>query len=340
MSWKKASAQAAALGMRQVWDLPVPYSNCHPVAFELAEGGQKVPEGAGKAWLYVEPDGDVLPAQGVNKVLGNLLSDPWRKIWKRTNTNLFKFHGQAVLAQNATASRSAGQRNLRRYLFKQSGLTPSARILEVGCAGGALLQALRADGYADLFGVDKDLPALQLHPPINSPACADGLASALCCALFQRLPVPLLPDVGAACPFGPAGDEARAQARRLAAGAGRAGLRRARGQARRAGKHGQAANPGAGQQGRQSFHRRTSQAALQRDRPARDPERRAGSARRRERPPSQTENELEWDVLAADLGDLISPDELERLHAIDSLARAEGTRVLHVPVYYACGRKA
>ena len=78
---QKAGEQAAALGMTQVWDLPVPYSASHPVAFELAD--QKTPQGAGKAWLYVEPDGDVLPAQGVNKVLGNLLTDPWEKIWKR-----------------------------------------------------------------------------------------------------------------------------------------------------------------------------------------------------------------------------------------------------------------
>ena len=78
---QKAGEQAAALGMTQVWDLPVPYSASYPVAFELAD--QKTPQGAGKAWLYVEPDGDVLPAQGVNKVLGNLLTDPWEKIWKR-----------------------------------------------------------------------------------------------------------------------------------------------------------------------------------------------------------------------------------------------------------------
>jgi hypothetical protein len=78
---QKASEQAGALGMTQVWDLPVPYSASHPVAFELAD--QKTPQGAGKAWLYVEPDGDVLPAQGVNKVLGNMLNDPWEKIWKR-----------------------------------------------------------------------------------------------------------------------------------------------------------------------------------------------------------------------------------------------------------------
>ena len=38
-------------------------------------------EGAGKAWLYVEPDGDVLPAQGVNQGMGNLLQDSWQDIW-------------------------------------------------------------------------------------------------------------------------------------------------------------------------------------------------------------------------------------------------------------------
>jgi MoaA/NifB/PqqE/SkfB family radical SAM enzyme len=31
----------------------------------------------------VEPDGDVLPAQGINKVLGNLLTDDWNTIWKK-----------------------------------------------------------------------------------------------------------------------------------------------------------------------------------------------------------------------------------------------------------------
>jgi organic radical activating enzyme len=59
-----------------VWDLPVPYSNFHPVALELAEH-QDVHKGAGKAWLYIEPDGDVLPEQGIPKVLGNFLTDSW-----------------------------------------------------------------------------------------------------------------------------------------------------------------------------------------------------------------------------------------------------------------------
>jgi len=76
-----ASHTAADRGISLMWDLPVPYSTFHPVALELQEAGQPV-SGAGKAWLYVEPDGDVLPAQGVNQLLGNLLSDPWEKIWK------------------------------------------------------------------------------------------------------------------------------------------------------------------------------------------------------------------------------------------------------------------
>ncbi|MBE9474690.1 MAG: hypothetical protein IMY85_07340, partial [Chloroflexi bacterium] len=44
--------------------------------------------GAGHAWLYVEPDGDVLPDQDINQVLGNLLNDPWETIWATAQTTL------------------------------------------------------------------------------------------------------------------------------------------------------------------------------------------------------------------------------------------------------------
>lgn len=66
-----------------VWDLPVPYSELNPVAIELDKNEGDHPQGAGKAWLYVEPDGDVLPGQGINHVLGNILTDDWAKIWKK-----------------------------------------------------------------------------------------------------------------------------------------------------------------------------------------------------------------------------------------------------------------
>jgi hypothetical protein len=76
-----AQEQAANKGLSLTWDLPVPYSANHPVALETTE--EHVPEGAGKIWLYVEPDGDVLPMQGMaDQILGNFLRDDWSDIWK------------------------------------------------------------------------------------------------------------------------------------------------------------------------------------------------------------------------------------------------------------------
>ena len=72
--------RAAELGLTIKFDLPVPYSAYNPVALETQE--DEVPEGAGKAWLYVEPDGDVLPTQGMaDKILGNLLRNDWNTIF-------------------------------------------------------------------------------------------------------------------------------------------------------------------------------------------------------------------------------------------------------------------
>lgn len=77
--------QAAALQLSLIWDLPAPYSAQNPVALEVGEGEHA--EGAGRAWLYLEPDGDVLPGQGVNQVLGNLLSEPWEELWEKARTS-------------------------------------------------------------------------------------------------------------------------------------------------------------------------------------------------------------------------------------------------------------
>jgi hypothetical protein len=68
----------ADLGMDLIWDLPVPYSHINPISQEVADAQP----GTGRAWLYVEPDGDVLPGQGIDKILGNFLRDPWEEIWK------------------------------------------------------------------------------------------------------------------------------------------------------------------------------------------------------------------------------------------------------------------
>ena len=74
---EEAQAAAHAHGLTLVWDLAAPYSHVNPVEMEAG----LPPEQAVRQHLYVEPDGDVLPAQGYNVVLGNLLRDPWETIW-------------------------------------------------------------------------------------------------------------------------------------------------------------------------------------------------------------------------------------------------------------------
>ena len=74
--------RASELDLTLRWDLPVPYSESNPAAYETED--DNVPAGAGRAWLYVEPDGDILPAQGeADKVMGNMLKDPWEKIFQK-----------------------------------------------------------------------------------------------------------------------------------------------------------------------------------------------------------------------------------------------------------------
>jgi SAM-dependent methyltransferase len=54
-------------------------------------------------------------------------------------------------------------------------------------------------------------------------------------------------------------------------------------------------------------------------------------------PETYTDDEFagEWDVLRADLKDLIPESELDRMMQLDAQARLRGDRVLHVPTYFA-----
>ncbi len=74
---EEAQAVAHERGLTLVWDLAAPYSHVNPMEMEAG----LAPEQVIRQHLYVEPDGDVLPAQGYNVVLGNLLRDPWEDIW-------------------------------------------------------------------------------------------------------------------------------------------------------------------------------------------------------------------------------------------------------------------
>jgi MoaA/NifB/PqqE/SkfB family radical SAM enzyme len=80
---KESSDFATSKGLNLVWDIPVPYSAFNP--FNLGLENIIQAKGEGYAWLYIEPDGDVLPSQGVNIVLGNMLTDDWASIWDKRN---------------------------------------------------------------------------------------------------------------------------------------------------------------------------------------------------------------------------------------------------------------
>ncbi len=77
-----AREHAAQLDLDLIWDLPAPYSETNPISLEL----DSPPSGAGRAWLYIEPDGDVLPSQDADRVLGNLLREEWDTIWTAAST--------------------------------------------------------------------------------------------------------------------------------------------------------------------------------------------------------------------------------------------------------------
>jgi organic radical activating enzyme len=73
-------------GLTLIYDLPVPYSDLNPVNLEREEDQSSLP-GSARSWLYVEPDGDVLPAQGYPTTLGNFLTDGWMTI--STNRKMY-----------------------------------------------------------------------------------------------------------------------------------------------------------------------------------------------------------------------------------------------------------
>jgi radical SAM protein with 4Fe4S-binding SPASM domain len=68
---------AAALGLRFLWYTPTEYCRLSPVELEI--GAKRC--NAGEYSICIEPNGDVLPCQSYYTAAGNILHDPWEKIW-------------------------------------------------------------------------------------------------------------------------------------------------------------------------------------------------------------------------------------------------------------------
>lgn len=226
--------------------------------------------------------------------------------------------------------------DLRRYALETSGLPHDARLLEVGCGYGALLEGLHYDGYTHLTGLDFDLPTLPALPPQCAALCADGLRMPFPSASFDAClchfyllwvahPIQALQEmlrvvrpggwlfVLAEPDYSARLDEPPALA--------------PLGELQTCTLIRQGAHPFIGAHLPALFHTagltHVECGTLDVASPAEL---------------SAAHQQEEWQVLAADLSGLLSLAELARWQALDRQARHAGTRRLHVPVHYAFGQ--
>ena len=219
---------------------------------------------------------------------------------------------------------------LRRYALSRCGLLKDARLLEVGCGYGALLEALAFDGYSRLTGIDLNLTALHEIPDSINKTCTHGLNlpfasgsfnACLCHFYLLWVADPLAalleikrvarpggwllalaePDYGA----------------RVDEPAELKGLGDLQTQALRM----QGADPCIGARLSELFQQ-VGLTVIE-----------SGVLERGEPDPEQ-----EWRVLSADLESTLIPAELQHWREMDRAAWQSGRRVLHVPIHYAFGQ--
>lgn len=229
-------------------------------------------------------------------------------------------------------------RPLRAHLFARFGVMSAARVLEVGCGTGALLEDFPPEQRGSLHGLDRDRAILQ-EAAQNAPGvallCADGhsLPYAGACfdlvfchylLLWTRDPLRILtemrrvtrpggvvlalaePDYGGRVDYPPELEAAgRLQAEALRA---------------------QGADPEIGRKLTGLFVR----AGLQQVE--------AGILGSEWRVPAPEPDGLEWEVLQSDLAAFLPAGELDALRQREREAYQRGERILFVPTFFACGR--
>jgi len=232
---------------------------------------------------------------------------------------------------------------VRRYILQTLRVNPKAPILEVGCGTGAVLSRIYHDGYHRLYGADISLPGLQFarsHDPHRRLVCADGLrlpfrnnrfTISLCHYLLLWADDPLA---------------ILAEMKRVTASGGYLVVLAEPDYARREDeppalrKLGELQNMALLSMGAhldiggqlntlfEQLHLQDIHVSMLK------PVTHQHNAR---------EAALEWQVIAYDLGQLVdqghlSAQQVERYRQLDEGARAEGTRVLHVPTYFGWAR--
>lgn len=234
------------------------------------------------------------------------------------------------------AQQAKWTRDLRTYLFNRAGLKDASRVLEVGCGTGAILSDL--PDHLPLHGLDLDPAALaqcQIHVPGVSLVCGNAVQLPYSDAVFDivychylllwvRDPLQALFEMKrVARPGGYVIAFAEPDYRsRVDEPVELIPL----GKWQTESLIEQGADPGLGAQLAELFF----QAGLKINE--------TGTIQSAESEPSPDEWEMEWDVIESDLGGRIPGEDIHRMKRSDQRAWQQGTRVLHVPTYFAWGR--
>jgi radical SAM protein with 4Fe4S-binding SPASM domain len=75
--------RADDLGLTLLWYTPTEYCRLSPIELDLTPRRCN----AGEYSMCIEPNGDVLPCQSYYEPVGNILRDPWPRLW---DSNLFR----------------------------------------------------------------------------------------------------------------------------------------------------------------------------------------------------------------------------------------------------------
>lgn len=227
-------------------------------------------------------------------------------------------------------------RNLRAYLFERAGWREARRVLEVGCGTGAILREWA--GPASLHALDLEPDALAqcgLYAPGTHRVRADGLALPYPTAAFDitfchffllwvRDPLQALLEMkrvtrpgGSVLALAEPDYTARVDEPPKLRPLGRwqaESLRR------------QGADV--------SFGARLAETFFQAGIPLIE----TGPIQSQGNESAPGEREMEWAVLEADLADFVPSEDIQTMKQLDGQAWSNGTRVLHVPTYFAWGR--
>ena len=227
---------------------------------------------------------------------------------------------------------------LRRHILKEIHLSSDANLLEVGFGSGALLEALRADGYGRLTGLDIDFSNLSFSNEAIPIICGQGLqlpftkhSFRVCLCHFYLLWVK---DVLSAL----------LEMKRVTRSGGwlialaepdfsqridKPDTLVSLGKLQTQSLINQGAAPFVGSRLQELF----SQLGLSHVH-------NGVLAPQVPQSIASLDFEMEWQVIQSDLDGLISEDDIARYKQLDREAWQAGTRVLHVPVYFAYGQVA